>query len=95
MVRKDRNKLDNDSSAIEAGMDNTGSSTDEARLGQQVEKAEVGIRRVPVEMRVPCTVWSRVVGYLRPVSSWNLGKKQEFEDRLEYEDTLTGREGED
>ena len=44
------------------------------------------------EKRVPCEVYSRVVGYLRPVSSWNPGKQQEFEDRLEYEDTLTERE---
>lgn len=26
-------------------------------------------------------VYSRVVGYFRPVSGWNVGKKQEFEDR--------------
>lgn len=26
-------------------------------------------------------VYSRVVGYFRPVSGWNIGKKQEFEDR--------------
>ena len=35
--------------------------------------------------RVPCEVYSRVVGYLRPVDSWNPGKKREFEDRVEYE----------
>jgi len=29
----------------------------------------------------PCEVYSRVVGYLRPVSQWNLGKQQEFKDR--------------
>lgn len=28
--------------------------------------------------------YSRVVGYLRPVQSWNKGKKQEFAERLEY-----------
>ncbi len=28
-----------------------------------------------------CEVYSRVVGYLRPVSSWNQGKKEEFKDR--------------
>jgi anaerobic ribonucleoside-triphosphate reductase len=27
-------------------------------------------------------VYSRVVGYFRPVSGWNLGKKQEFADRV-------------
>jgi len=25
-----------------------------------------------------CEVYSRVVGYLRPVQSWNKGKKEEF-----------------
>jgi len=29
-------------------------------------------------------VWSRIVGYFRPVNSWNIGKQQEFVDRLEY-----------
>lgn len=32
----------------------------------------------------PTEVWSRVVGYYRPVQSWNRGKRQEFKDRLEY-----------
>lgn len=32
----------------------------------------------------PCEVYSRVVGYLRPVQQWNKGKKQEFGDRKEY-----------
>jgi len=36
------------------------------------------------EKRVPCEVYSRVVGYLRPISSWNVGKVAEFEDRVEY-----------
>lgn len=32
----------------------------------------------------PCEVYSRVVGYYRPVQCWNKGKKQEFADRKEY-----------
>ncbi|MDR1663203.1 MAG: anaerobic ribonucleoside-triphosphate reductase [Endomicrobium sp.] len=28
-----------------------------------------------------CEVYSRVVGYLRPVSLWNEGKKEEFKIR--------------
>lgn len=32
----------------------------------------------------PCEVYSRIVGYLRPVQQWNLGKKEEFRDRKEY-----------
>jgi len=31
-----------------------------------------------------CDVYSRVVGYLSPVSEWNKGKKEEFKDRKEY-----------
>ena len=32
-------------------------------------------------LKVPCEVYSRVVGYLRPVSDWNAAKQQEFKDR--------------
>ena len=31
-----------------------------------------------------CEVYSRVVGYLSPLSEWNKGKKEEFEDRETY-----------
>jgi len=34
--------------------------------------------------RVPCEVYSRVVGYFRPVQNWNDGKRQEFNDRVEF-----------
>ena len=33
----------------------------------------------------PVDVYSRVVGYLRPVHCWNEGKAQEFKDRVNYE----------
>lgn len=32
----------------------------------------------------PCEVYSRVVGYIRPVQQWHIGKKQEFDERKEY-----------
>ncbi len=31
--------------------------------------------------RTKCEVYSRSVGYLRPVSMWNEGKQEEFKDR--------------
>ena len=31
-----------------------------------------------------CEVYSRVVGYFRPVQNWNNGKREEFHDRKEY-----------
>lgn len=32
----------------------------------------------------PAEIWTRVVGFHRPVQNWNPGKKEEFGDRLEY-----------
>jgi len=31
--------------------------------------------------RTECEVYSRSVGYLRPVSQWNKGKQEEFKQR--------------
>ena len=32
----------------------------------------------------PCEVWSRIVGYLRPVKQWNKGKQEEYKYRTEF-----------
>ena len=32
----------------------------------------------------PCEVYSRVVGYLRPISQWNKGKQEEYKERKEF-----------
>lgn len=32
----------------------------------------------------PCEIYSRVTGYFRPVNLWNLGKKEEFKDRVPF-----------
>ena len=31
--------------------------------------------------RVRCEIYSRSVGFIRPIENWNDGKRQEFEDR--------------
>lgn len=36
-------------------------------------------------MKTKCEVYSRVVGYLRPVENWNEGKQAEFKDRKHFE----------
>jgi anaerobic ribonucleoside-triphosphate reductase len=33
------------------------------------------------EERQPCEIWTRVMGYHRPVSSFNRGKQGEFRER--------------
>ena len=46
-------------------------------------------------MVVPCEVYSRVVGYFRPVHNWNEGKRQEFAERIEFteKDSLEKQQG--
>jgi len=44
-------------------------------------------------VQVPCEVYSRIVGYLRPVQDWNRGKQQEFSERRPFHyDPLVGKE---
>jgi hypothetical protein len=33
------------------------------------------------EERTRCEIWTRVMGYHRPVSSFNIGKKSEYAER--------------
>lgn len=37
--------------------------------------------------RTPCEVWSRVMGYHRPVDCFNKGKKAEWEERRFYQES--------
>lgn len=34
--------------------------------------------------RTKCEVYSRVVGYIRPINQWNEGKQAEWEDRKTF-----------
>ncbi|MBN2402074.1 MAG: hypothetical protein JXN64_06720 [Spirochaetes bacterium] len=47
------------------------------------------------EKKVPVEVYSRVVGYFRPVNQWNKGKQEEFYDRNEFspKDMIAGING--
>ena len=47
---------------------------------------------IPASKRERAEVYSRVVGYLRPVEQWNAGKQEEFEDRTVFRPT-EGAEG--
>lgn len=35
-------------------------------------------------VRQRCEVYSRVVGYIRPINQWNPGKQAEFSDRTTF-----------
>jgi anaerobic ribonucleoside-triphosphate reductase len=36
---------------------------------------------IPDSERQPCEIWTRVMGYYRPVQDWNFGKKSEHAER--------------
>ena len=36
-------------------------------------------------VKTKCEVFSRVVGYLRPVENWNDGKRAEWADRVTFD----------
>ncbi len=47
--------------------------------------------------RQPCEIFERVVGYFRPISSFNIGVRQMYEDRVRYseEQILRGIDAEE
>ena len=57
----------------------------------KMEKSEIAAKIAELKAAeakakgTPCEVYSRVVGYLRPVQSWNKRKKEEYEMRKTYE----------
>ncbi|MBI9049020.1 MAG: hypothetical protein JEZ00_06365 [Anaerolineaceae bacterium] len=53
-------------------------------LHQITEEVQQGMMDQSPELKIPCEVYSRVVGYLRPVQNWNNGKQQEFAERKTF-----------
>lgn len=41
------------------------------------------------EERTRCEVWTRVMGYHRPTSSFNIGKKSEHKERKHFTESAT------
>lgn len=39
--------------------------------------------------RTPCEIWTRVMGYFRPASEFNQGKKAEFRERKYFSEDKT------
>jgi len=46
------------------------------------------MQQAPIELkdseRTPCEVWTRVMGYHRPVTAWNPGKQSEHSERIYF-----------
>lgn len=51
------------------------------------KKVDLNIIRLADGERVKCEIWTRVMGYHRPTSSFNRGKKAEYEERKCFEES--------
>ena len=49
--------------------------------------ATVAAIQLSDDERQPCEVWTRVMGYHRPVSSFNIGKQGEHQERQFFAET--------
>lgn len=56
-------------------------------MSKEQIKAEIeNLKKEKAEAKgTPCECYSRVVGYLRPVQSWNKGKQEEFKMRKHFD----------
>ena len=55
-------------------------------MGQTMESLKSPL--IDDSERQRCEVWSRVMGYHRPVAGYNIGKKQEFADRKNFKEPM-------
>jgi hypothetical protein len=63
----------------------SGGALYEPEPGKFNQKCETCFQENPERMNFRrCEVYSRVVGYLRPVAQWNAGKQAEFSERRVY-----------
>jgi hypothetical protein len=56
-------------------------STTVLKDGTPIEPTDLELKD---EERQPCEIWTRVMGYHRPVSSFNRGKQGEYHERLYF-----------
>lgn len=54
---------------------------------------QVGNRQITLkdEERQECEIWTRVMGYYRPISEFNIGKKSEHRERIYFTEATAKR----
>ena len=57
-------------------------------LSRKTGQDLVHISVLPDEKRTRCEIWTRVMGYYRPVSQFNIGKKGEYYERVYFKEDL-------
>lgn len=49
----------------------------------------IKVTDIKQEDRQKCEVWTRVMGYHRPVQSFNIGKKSEHAERKHFDESVS------
>lgn len=49
-------------------------------------RGQIPVMELKDSERQPCEIWTRVMGYFRPLSEFNLGKKSEFFSRKYFKE---------
>lgn len=57
----------------------------------QLSVEQPAVEQLPQQQRQRCEVWTRVMGYHRPVSAFNPGKQSEHHERLHFAETPARR----
>ncbi len=47
-------------------------------------RGQISVTELKDNERQPCEIWTRVMGYFRPLSEFNKGKKAEFLERKTF-----------
>ena len=51
--------------------------------------ADTAVGELRDDERTPCEIWTRVMGYHRPVAAFNVGKKSEHAERKYFTETAS------
>ena len=56
-------------------------------MNEMTKLEREAVQQLKDEERTRCEIWTRVMGYHRPVSAFNPGKKAEHADRVKFKES--------
>ena len=57
------------------------------QLSQTIAASQGPVVKLDDSQRTRCEIWTRVMGYHRPISSFNTGKQGEFKERQFFKES--------
>lgn len=63
------------------------------QINNEVLQGQISVSELKNFERQPCEIWTRVMGYFRPLSEFNKGKKSEFFSRKYFTENKVRKNG--